>query len=275
VIVGLAVLSLLTVDVAHRRVDAADGTALALYRYGAPGAPAVLMIPDLGFNRAVFDIEGEGLARYLAEHGHTVYVAELRTHGLDKRIGDLKSVLDVIGPADLVAHGYAGTLAMAANDPRIRRVVAVSTPVLLEVPNKLTRDFLLAGPGDAFDLLFAMDGRFRTGRLDALRAHAPAPIDGLELEAWMKRGDLTVADGTTVLQRLRAYDKPTLMFLGLADTFAPPELATPLVHLSKAEVHLHTFSRADLDHEDYSHLSLLQGENARSDVWEPALRFLE
>jgi pimeloyl-ACP methyl ester carboxylesterase len=275
VIVSVAVLSLLTVDVAHRRVDAADGTALALYRYGTPGLPAVLLIPDLGFNRAVFDIEGEGLARYLADHGRTVYVAELRTHGLDKRIGDLKSVLDVIGPTDLVAHGYAGTLAMASNDPRIRRVVAISTPVQPEAPSKLARDFLLRGRQDGFDLLFAMDGRFRPGRLEALRAHATVPVDGPELEFWMSRGEQGCGDGTSVLQRLREYDKPTLLFLGLADTFAPPEYATPLVHLSKADVHIHTFSRADLDHEDYSHLSLLQGENARADVWEPALRFLE
>jgi pimeloyl-ACP methyl ester carboxylesterase len=272
VIVSVAVLSLLAVDVAHRRVDAPDGTPLALYRYGAPGAPAVLLIPDLGFNRAVFDIEGEGLARFLADHGHTVYVAELRAHGLAKRLGDLRAVLDVIGECDLVAHGYAGTLAMAANDPRIGRVVAISTPVQPEA-SKLATEYLARGRG-SFELLFAMDGRFRTGRLEALRAHAVAPIDGPELLGWMRQGDLVFEDRTTVLQRLRAYDKPTLLFLGLADTFAGPEAATPLVHLSKADVHLRTFSRADLAHEDYSHLSLLQGENARTDVFEPALRFL-
>jgi pimeloyl-ACP methyl ester carboxylesterase len=274
VIFSVAVLSLLTVDVMHRRVVASDGTSLALYRYGKPGGPAVLLIPDLGFNRAVFDIEGEGLARFLAEHGRTAYVAELRAHGLDKRVGDLRAVLDVIGEADLVAHGYAGTLAMAANDRRIRRVVAISTPVEPEQPSRALDSYLAFGQGP-FDLLFAMDGRFRTGRLGALKAHAVVPIDAEALLSWLHRGDFVFDDRTTVLERLRAYDKPTLLFLGLADTFAGPETATPLVYVSRAQVQIRTFSRADLAHEDYSHLSLLQGENARSDVWEPALRFLQ
>src|SRR5689334_22884618 len=112
------------VDVAHRRVLAHDGTSLGPYRYGAPGLKAVLLIPELGFDHWVFDTEGEGVARFFAGHGRTVYVAELRTKGLAARVSDLGAVLDVTGPVDLVAHGYAGTLAMAANDPRIGRVVA-------------------------------------------------------------------------------------------------------------------------------------------------------
>jgi pimeloyl-ACP methyl ester carboxylesterase len=273
----LGLLAAAPVEVAHRRVLAHDGTSLGLYRYGTPGLKAVLLIPELGFNHRVFDMEGEGLAPFLAEHGRTVYVAELRTKGLAERLGDLSAVLDVTGPVDLVAHGYGGTLAMAANEPRIGRVVAIATPVELEVPSDVALSVLRDGKlsARAFELLFAMNGRFRRGRLEALRATALTPLDGAGLLQWMRSGDLALPDGTTVRGRLERYDRPTLLFVGLADGFANPELCTPLPQVSKADVQLRTFSRFELAHEDYSHLSLLQGENARSDVYEPALRFLE
>jgi pimeloyl-ACP methyl ester carboxylesterase len=283
------------VDVAHRRVVSSDGVALALYRYGRVGQPPVLLIPDLGLGRAVFDTEGEGLARFLAEHGRTVYIAELRGQGaaapggLAARVTrDFPAVLDAIGAGkiDLVAYGWAGTLALAAADARIGRVVALSTPAEAEVPSGLLRDVLSSG-GDlralaqsepkAFELLFSMGGRFRPGRLDALKAHAVFPLGRSaagELLEWMRSGELRLGDGSTVRDRLRRFDRPTLLFIGLADGFANPELATSLPELTKAPVTMRTFSRAELASEDYSHLSLLQGSRARHDVFEPALRFL-
>src|SRR6185436_1048629 len=97
----IAVLLLLAATpVAHRRVVASDGAALALYRYGEPaqGVVPVLMIPDLGLTRAVFDLEGEGLARHLAAAGRTVYVAELRGRGsLAERVSrDLPAIARAI-----------------------------------------------------------------------------------------------------------------------------------------------------------------------------------
>jgi hypothetical protein len=187
---------------------------------------------------------------------------------------------------ELVAHGWAGTLAMISAPSRIGRVVALSTPAEAEVPSRLVRDVLTTG-GDfralaesepkAFELLFAMGGRFRPGRLDALKAHAFGPLGSgaaAELLSWMRSGELSLGDQTTVRQRLRRYDRPTLLFIGLADGFANPELATPLPEVTKAPVTMRAFSRFELAHEDYSHLSLLQGAYARHDVFEPALAFL-
>jgi pimeloyl-ACP methyl ester carboxylesterase len=293
--------------VAHRRVTSSDGVALALYRYGAPGSAPVLMVPDLGMSRAVFDIEGEGLARHLAAAGHTVYIAELRGQGAayaaHGRFGlppmvarDLPALVKATGERelDLVAHGYAGTLALAASvrelKGRVRRVVAVATPALPELPSPVAAAVLKSGgdfralPADAegaraFELLFTFGGRFKPGRLEALRAHAFGTLGHVtsqELLRWMLTGNLTLEDGSTVLGRLQEYDRPTLLFDGLADGFANPEFCVPLKEIAaKADVRLRTFSRFELAHEDYSHLSLLQGDGARDEIYEPARRFLE
>ena len=302
---ALCGLLLTAAPVAHRRVVTADGVPVALYRYGEPGFPAVLLIPELGFGRALFDLEGEGLARHLAAHGRTVYVAELRGQGAAHHPGqlhrlaelvsyDLPAVASAIGqPFDLVAHGFAGTLALAAStrelEGRVRRVVAVATPALPEVPSPIAAAVLEAG-GDfraltldatgsrALELLFTLGGRFRPGRLEALRAHGFGALGrplSRELLGWMRSGDLRLDDGSTVVARLTAYDRPTLLFDGLLDGFAAPELCTPLKALSKAKVKLRTFSKFELATEDYSHLSLLQGFGAKGEVWEPARRFLD
>ncbi len=282
--------------VAHRRVLTSDHVALALYRYGEPGLPPVLLIPEVGLTRAVFDLEGEGLARHLAARGRTVYVAELRRNGLPERVSrDLPAVAAAIGePFDLVAHGYAGTLALAASvtelKGRVRRVVAIATPALPEVPSPVAAA-VLRGGGDfhaltldpegtrALELLFWLGGRFRPGRLEALRASAFGSLGALtsaDLLRWMYTGNLQLDDDSTVLGRLQQYDRPTLLFDGLADGFANPEFCTPLKEIAaKADVRLKTFSRFELANEDYSHLSLLQGATALADVFEPARRFLE
>jgi pimeloyl-ACP methyl ester carboxylesterase len=286
-----ALLLLAALPVAHRRVVASDGAALALHRYGdaTGGGVPVLMIPDLGLTRAVFDLEGEGLARYLAAAGRTVYVAELRGRGsLGARVSrDLPAIAKVIGApqVDLVAHGWAGTLALvAAKQLGVRRVVAIATPVYAEVPSPIVAAVLKNGGAftrlvedaegaRALELLFTFGGRFKPGRLEALRAFAFSDLGAVtsrELLQWMTVGDFTFDDGSTVLTRLAQYDRPTLLFNGLADGFASPELCVPLKGFSKAEVTLRTFSRFELASEDYSHLSLLQGRGARVEVYEPA-----
>lgn len=294
----------LMVPVAHRRVIASDGVAVALYRYGEAGRRPVLLIPELGTNRHVYDVEGEGLARFLAEASFTVYVAELRGQGAAERTGnhyglpqlvsrDLPAIAKVIGePFHLVAHGYAGALALAAStrEVKVKRVVAIATPALPEVPSPVASAVLRRG-GDfrelgrdpegarALELLFHLGGRFEPGRLEALRAHAFGALGDVtsnELLKWMHTGNLVLDDGSTVLGRLQEYDRPTLLFDGLLDGFAPPELCTPLKTIAtKAQVKLRTFSKFELATEDYSHLSLLMGAGARREVWEPARKFLE
>ncbi|MBK7858555.1 MAG: alpha/beta fold hydrolase [Archangiaceae bacterium] len=304
--IALLCLTLAAAAPSHRRVITSDGIAVALYRYGEPGGPAVLLVPDLGLTRAVFDLQGEGLASHLVAHGHTVYVVELRGQGAARQDGnryglaqmvasDLPAVAKVIGePFDLVAHGYAGTLALAATarelKGRVRKVVAIATPALPEVPSDVARTVLRQG-GDflalthdpelhrALDLLFIWGGRFRPGRVEALRAHAfgtLGPALSADLLKWLYTGNLVLEDDSTVLGRLQQYDRETLLFDGLLDGYASPEQCVPLKEIAqKADVHLRTFSRFELASEDYSHLSLLLGAGAADEVFEPARKFLE
>ncbi|MCC6333809.1 MAG: alpha/beta fold hydrolase [Myxococcales bacterium] len=292
--------------VSHRRVVASDGASLALYRYLPPGKgegrSPVLLVGEIGFGRPLFDLHREGLARWLAARGYAVYVAELRGQGKANAGAslrawihlDLPAIARVIAaeqsePIDLVAHGWGGTLALAAagRELPVRRVVALSTPVEAEVPSALAGAFLAEGghfsdfaasPGGAwdFELLFAMETKFPPQTLEALRALGTRDLSSgqaAEWLAWMRLGDLPLDDGTTVRSRLLDFDRPTLLFLALGDGFAGPELCAPLRDTSKAAVRLRTFSRFETG-DDFSHVSLLLGAKAPSRVFPELEAFL-
>lgn len=292
--------------VSHRRVVTADGASLALYRYLPPGGggarPPVLLVGEVGFGRALFDLHREGLARFLAARGYPVYVAELRGQGAASPGGSLRAWVhldlpaiataiarDRPGPVDLIAHGWGGSLALAAagRELTVRRVVALNTPMLAEVPSALAEDFLAAGGhysdfaaspqgAHAFELLFAMETRFAPRTLPALRALGTRDLSAgqaAEWLAWMRVGDLPLDDGTSVLERLEAFDRPTLLFLALADGFAGPELCAPLRDRSQATVRLKSFSRFETG-DDFSHVSTLLGRDAPAQVFADVDRFL-
>jgi pimeloyl-ACP methyl ester carboxylesterase len=280
--------------VSHRRVTAPDGVPLAVYRYARPGGPSssppVVLVPEVGFSRAAFDFEGRGLARWLAASGRAVFVVELRGQGkagpgfsLEAMGGDLQAVLDALSlpQVDLVVQGWAGSVVLAVNaaDPRLRRVVALNTPVLAEVPSALAESFLsnggrfstLAGSPDgarAFELLFAMGADFPTGTDRAFLSTGTrdlTPAVAAQLLAWMRQGDLPVRGGS-VAARLSGFARPTLLLLGLADGFANPELAALWRERAPDVVRLRTFSRVET-REDFSHLSMLLGRHAPSQVF--------
>ena len=305
--IGALALSLLaSLPIAHRKVVAADGQALALYRYGVAnqGSAPVLLLSDLGIGRQAFDYESHGLARFLAAHGLQVYVAELRGQGcaglpasgyhLKDIESDVVAVVNAIGAPqiDLVVHGWVGTLALAASagplHGRVRRVVALSVPAVPDEASPLVSAMLeqgghvsaLGGDPEAafiFQLVYSMGGRYRRGTMEGLRADAftdLGPLASNELLQWMRSGELKLSDGATVSERLKDFDAPTMLFMGLADGFANPELAAPLREVSHARVTMKTFSRFELVAEDYSHLSMLQGEFAQREIYLPALEFL-
>jgi hypothetical protein len=172
-------------------------------------------------------------------------------------------------------------------------VVALNTPVAAEVPSALVEQFLASGGKLAdltstnrgasdFELMFAMASKFPPRVLSAVETGGVRDLGELqatELLGWMKSGDLALdagraADGQapladppdTVLTRLRAYDRPTLQLLALADGWASPELCSPLRELSKAKVTLQTFSRF-VHGTDYSHVSVLLGQQAPATVF--------
>lgn len=288
-------------------VAAADGVKFRLYRYVPAGAVRtgrpVLLVPDLGFSRAVFDLGEVGLARFLQRRGREVYVLEPRGHGQGASDAtswhlrqlvtqDLPAAVREIaraddGPIDLVVHGYAGTLALAATTGELRgkvaRVVALSTPVALEVPNAATREWLttcapISADGARFELLFARHGQFPPRRVALLRTRTTklSREACAELLGWMESGDLALTSpDDTVSTRLQRYDRPTLVLAGLRNNFAHPEFATPLRDAPRTHVEVRLLTRLALLREDYPHLALLHGADAAADVFVPLLSFLD
>ncbi len=295
----------------RRRIRTEDGTQLAVYRYvpagGGQSRPPVVLLPELGFNRLAYDLDGGGLARFLQAQGFDVFVVEPRGHGAsdapqqwtltDLALKDLRAALEAIatlreGPADLVVQGYSGAVALGAIPRelkgRVRRVVALAPAVAPDPPSAAMRSLLelqgrwpqLAYSPDGaklFELLFAHEGKVTAGRVSALRAgglsRLPASVSA-ELQAWMEWGDLAYPDGTRLTSRLAEYDRVTFLVLGLADNFALPDFGSPLRDLSPAPIVIRLFNRRDGAAEDYSHLSLLHGPFASADVFAPAARFL-
>ncbi|MFT3708849.1 MAG: hypothetical protein QM817_14460 [Archangium sp.] len=292
------------VQVAHRKVLTTDGAALALYSYApvgrGEGKSAVLIIADVGFGRRLVT----PLAEFLVHTGRRVFVAELRGQGAADPSHSLRTTFALDFPAiawavrletkdqpvDLIAHGYLGTLALAAttNGLSVNKVVALNTPVLAEQPTKLLGDFLahggrfstLSASPDGFATflhLFALGSRADRRELASTLNNATRDLGAdvsEELLAWMESGDLPFDDGTTVTSRLRAYDRPTLLLLGLADTFAPTESCAPLRELApKAKVKVRLFSRV-VQGDDYAHASLFIGTRARDQVFSEIEEFL-
>jgi len=301
--VVLVALAAPELTISHRRVDTADGVALALYRYRVGAQPndscPILLVPDLGFTRSAFDFEGKGLARALAETGRTVYVVELRGQGKSgpadslEKLGtiDFPRVLEVIGAPhlDVVVQGWAGSIVLAANadDPRLRKVVALNTPLLAEVPSALAERFLLEGGHfselgsspegrTVFDELFALwaelDPHTRSAFLANGTRDLSRPIAN-ELLAWMRTGDLPLPERSLVT-RLSSWKKPTLLLLGLADGFAPPEQCAVWRERAPGPIQLRTFSRVETG-DDFAHLSILLGRRAPTMVYPRIIGFLE
>lgn len=291
------------IALSHRKVVARDGVALALYRY-APLAdanrPPVLLVADFGLGRIALD----PLARFLTRHGRVAYVAELRGQGkaggaqwtaaeiVEK---DLPAIASAIREPtfDVVAHGWAGTLVLAASveelKGRVGRVVGLATPAEFAVPSPLAEAVLRAGghlstlgsdreSAKIFELLFAMNAKIGHDLLASLRATAFNDLGAsgsASLLQWMQSGDLKLSTSESLKARLARYDRPTIQFIGLADGWANSELCGTLREVTAAQVSLRVFSRFDYISEDYSHLSLLQGDGAVKEVFRPALAFLD
>lgn len=288
--------------VSHRKVVTDDGAALALYSVRRDGLvpsslPPVLMIADVGFGRTLLG----PLAEYLALSGRQVFIAELRGQGAADAAHSLRAistldlpalgrVLAPEGPVDLIAHGYVGTLALAATTMgalSVRKVVAFNTPATPVPATELLANFLdeggrfstLAGSAEGFDIWSQLFSMLSTAsRRDQVAALTLAARDlgraqATELHAWMDSGDLPLDDGSTVSQRLTKFDRPTLLLLGLADGFAPTEACATLRDVAKGPVKLHLYTRL-AQGDDYAHVSYFFGERAQQQVFPEVEAFL-
>jgi pimeloyl-ACP methyl ester carboxylesterase len=292
-------LAALPVEVSHRGVRAHDGVTVGLVRYALgppePEQRRVLIVGELGFGRPLWD----GLARTLARRGWVVYVAQLRGQGgtmvpgwhlRDWVTADFPAVVRALAEDGapkfaLIAHGFGGALALASAarelKGRITRAVALSVPVEAQVSSRLVERYLKGGgqfssfgtdPESVrlFQLMFGDGPVVRAAGVNDFGTLASS-----ELLEWMRSGDLQLGDGTTVLERLRAYDVPTHVVLPADDGFAGSEMAAPLREISKAPVGMRALNRAEFVGEDYDHLSMVLGKHAGTDIWRGALKFLE
>jgi pimeloyl-ACP methyl ester carboxylesterase len=278
---------------------------------GGEASPPVLLVADFGFDARAWDFEGRGLAPFLQAQGRDVFVLELRGHGRAKAKGgwgltdvvaeDVPRALEAIaalrsGPVDVVAQGFAGSLVLAASvkeaQGRLGRVVALSTPVEPSVPNPHVQALLERGGRlstlaltpegrRAFMLLYADGARLDARLLSRFRRvglHNLGSRASSELLAWMQEGDVHLGqegEADTLKGRLAAYDRPTLLLLPLGEAVAHPEFASPLRELApRAPVQVRILSQLELMEEDYTHLSVLHGQHAERDVWQPILSFL-
>src|SRR5579863_4022812 len=113
----------------HKVAKTGDGVRIAMFRY-APATvdrqkPSVLLVSDFGFSSRAFDVQEQGLARYLASHGFETFSFDWRGSGAsdsptDFSIAslveqDLPAVVDGTGAARLVivGWGFGGTAAIA------------------------------------------------------------------------------------------------------------------------------------------------------------------
>jgi predicted alpha/beta hydrolase len=293
-VVMLATLAQTDLRVAHRKVMTRDGVSLALTRYSPPGHDGrvpVLLLVDLPFARSA----AAPLAKALADAGRVVFVAEVRGQGASEAGVTLRGVVAfdfpaiagaIGGPVDLVAHGWLGSLALAAagHELKVRRVVALNAPARFEVPNELAEALLSSGRlgalglsplgGEHFSALFLLGSAIDPFVLATVKAQLRdlSAATAREWLAWMRTGDLPLDDGSSVRARLQRYEQPTLVVLALGDGFAGPELCATL--RERPGVSLHTFSRFDAG-DDFSHLTELVGLNAARLIFPRVVRFLE
>jgi len=301
----------------RRAAPAADGMHIAVFLYlperPLPGAPLLVLLPDLGTTHAVFDISGEGLARELCARGLPVATLDWRGTGLsqvppreptldDLLALDLPAAADALGPERplvLVGWGYSGALAYAAaaSGPlagRVRGVVALNGVVQLDVPNAMVERLLdngggavdlprlLASPapqrkGDLFQLLWVHGATLDDGLAARILANAMAPLSGPEasqLRAWMHAGATTLG-GQPYPASLGSVKAAVLALDGMRDNWTHPEFASAVRdHLPEAQLSVQPITTFEGFDEDLGHLGLVLGPTSAKQLVPRVVRFV-
>jgi len=256
----------------YRALIPAGGARVALWRYSASGersGPPVLLLPELGFDRTLFD---PGLAPALQARGRDVYVLEWRgtgrstaalpgMGGLDALFsGDAPAALGAIGEkAQIVGVGLGGAAAyLLAARGGVSAVVAISVPAAWEVPNEAVRGVMRAagraagsarapldlrrwsrtpapvgdGRRDLLQLLFE-HGDALGPRLERLRdgLGSAAPELVADVGRWMERGEPRLV-GPRLRDALAALAVPLLVVAAPRDNWVHPEHALAVRRLA-------------------------------------------
>lgn len=292
----------------RRALRAADGTHLATYLYQPerplPGAPLVVLLPDLGTTHVFFDVDGQGLAHELPARGFPVVTFDWRGTGgsqLPARAAtlsdlvelDLPAVANAAGDARklvLVGWGYAGALAYAgAAGPlasRVEGIISFDGVVALDVPNGFVERLVsepgrpvdlaqrLAGPApqrgqSLFELLFTHGAALSPELTAELLAHGLATLSAPQVEqldAWMHAGTTTLA-GRPYPAQLDTLTVPVLALDGLRDNWTHPEFASAVRdHIAEARLTFRPVNRFEGFREDVGHVGLVLGATSRREL---------
>lgn len=296
-------------------LPAQDGVRAALYRYpsGRPGARrAVLLLPDVGGTRALYDDGGRGLAPYLASRGLEVFALEFRGAGRSDAPARGYAFADLLGDAEaalaraLESHaevvpvgcGLGGALgfALAARHPeKAPAVVGLQAAAALGPQSEPLAKVLagaeglaewldlpslaaapLFGPRTWFDVMLANDGGIPQGDRDRMRKEMLAPIPRalvLELARGVAGGRLELS-GRDMREWVRGYTGRALLVIAPRDNWIHPELSTPWRDvLAPARTRVKVLSSVEGARRDYGHLGMLRAESAERDVFAPVYEF--
>jgi alpha-beta hydrolase superfamily lysophospholipase len=291
----------------RRAAPAADGVHIASFVYvperPASGAPAVLLVPDLGTTHDLYDFQGGGLARELCARGLTVVTFDWRGSGLsqwpareptldDLLTLDLPTAAAALGPERplvLVGWGWGGALAYAAAagplQARVRGVVTLNGVVAADVPSEivdrlfstagaldLSRELASPAPqrrGSLFELLWAYPNPLGDGVQDAVLGHALSPLSApqvAQLHAWMKSGQTTLG-GKPYPELLRGLEAPVLALTAESDNWTHPEFASAIAdHVPAARLERRPVTTFEGFGADLGHLGLVLGSTATREL---------
>lgn len=270
--------------VRREEVLAADGTRLALYRVGTPGAPPAVLMPGTFSNHTFWlGTKGHGMAQALAEAGFEAVVLDPRGHGGSQRREKEDWTFEDWGRLDvpaaveaatrdgssalLVGHsaGGASMLIALAGEPGVRErvtgVVALATPVpwlqrwrrigawVIKVASRLL-------------------GRF-PAKLLRLGPEDELPGVMSQWMSWNLEGEWLGEDQIDYAHALADVRVPVLAVSGAGDTtFAPPEACRQLMEMVGTEDATYVLAGRETGFsEDFDHPGIVVSKAAHQEVW--------
>ncbi|MFO7892486.1 MAG: alpha/beta fold hydrolase [Longimicrobiales bacterium] len=278
--------------VRQEEVVAADGTRLALYRVGRPGAPTVVLMPGTFSNHTFWlGTKGHGMAWALADAGFEAVILDPRGHGGSERPNGQDWTFDHWGRVDvpaavgaatagggrtlMVGHsaGGASMLIALAGDPEVRErvagVVVLATPVpWLQRWRQVGAWAIRAGS--------RLLGRF-PARVLGLGPEDELPGVMGQWMTWNLRGEWEGDDGVDYVRELGNVRVPVLALSGAGDTvFAPPDACRGLVEMVGTDDATYVLAGRDTGFsEDFDHPGIVVSKAAHEEVWPRVIDWLQ
>jgi len=278
--------------VRQENILAADGTSLALYRVGPPGAQPVLLMPGTFSNHTFWlGTRGHGFAWELGEAGFEAVVLDPRGHGGSERPQgqewnldhwgrlDVPAAIEATAPAGgtvlLMGHsaGGAAMLMALAGEPELRERVAGVVILATPVP-WLQRWSRPAAWG--IQALSRILGRF-PARLIGLGPEDEIPGVLCQWMTWNRRRRWVSDDGLDYVRALAEVRVPALGMSGAGDTpFAPPAACRALMEMLGSDDVAHRVAgTATGFSEDFDHPGIVVSRAAREEVWPVLIDWLQ